>query len=133
MPLWGLRPMVGDLSIGGGGLSGGRLVDPGQLGPPAPSTPQLMAEHPLPGAGLIPTTHYTEQATEICVQPPGPSAPPSSPHISTEGPHIRARMWTPLSSGLRVPPGLKGAAALLVWPTLVFSIPEATFLCLSCF
>lgn len=70
---------------------GGRLVDPGQLGP-QPFPPQLMAEHPLPGAGLIPTAHYTEQATEICVQPLQVLLRHLPALISLRGPTLGARM-----------------------------------------
>lgn len=85
MPLWGPQtPVWVDLPVGGGGLSGGRLVDPGPLGPLQPSLPQRMAECPL---GQVPTTHYTDEASEAGSAAPMhlllhlPAATPS-----TEGP-----------------------------------------------
>lgn len=57
-----------------------RLVDPGQLGP-LPFPPHLMAGVPsAAGAGLLPTIHYTEQATETQVPPCSIPTP-----VSTEG------------------------------------------------
>ena len=72
MPLWGPQtPVWVDLPVGGGGLSDGRLVDPGPLGPLQPSLPQRMAECPLgqvPGWSLPPIIQMRLQRPGV--QPP---------------------------------------------------------------